>query len=152
MEGRSNTIGYFALVFAVVALAIGGLAYARGATTAAVSNPGRPPATLKLSMIVATFSGQGLRAHRWYPGMLVVRQGDTVDLAVGNPDKVSHRLELTGYNLMTKVLTPGSSDSLRFVADRTGVFAYRCVLPYDPAQKHCTPDHDVMRGYLIVTE
>jgi heme/copper-type cytochrome/quinol oxidase subunit 2 len=119
---------------------------------AVTSNPARPPATLKLSMVVATFSGQGMAAHRWYPGMLVVRQGDTVELAVGNPDKVSHQFELTGYDLKTKVLTPGSTDSLRFVADRTGVFVYRCILPYDPAAVHCTPDHDVMLGYLIVTE
>ncbi|HEV8353009.1 MAG TPA: hypothetical protein VGR24_02295 [bacterium] len=152
MERRSNGIGYFALVVAAVALAVGGVAYARRATTAVTSNPARSPAMLKLSMVVATFSGQGMAAHRWYPTMLVVRQGDTVDLAVGNPDKVSHQLELTGYNLRTKVLTPGSTDRLRFVAERSGVFAYRCILPYDPAAGHCTPDHDVMLGYLIVTE
>lgn len=152
MERRSNWIGYFALAIAVVGLAVSGLAYARQAVTPVPSHPTRPPAKLKLSMVVATFSGQGMAAHRWYPAMLVVRQGDTVDLAVGNPDQVSHQLEITGYNLKTKVLTPGSTDSLRFVADRTGVFAYRCILPYDPTKKHCTPDHAVMLGYLIVTE
>jgi uncharacterized cupredoxin-like copper-binding protein len=152
MERRSDGIGYFALVVAVVALVVGGVAYARRATTTVTSNAARPPAMLKLSMVVATFSGQGMAAHRWYPGMLVVRRGDTVDLAVGNPDQVSHQFELTGYNLKTKVLAPGSTDSVRFVADRSGVFAYRCVLPYDPATRHCTPDHDVMLGYLIVTE
>lgn len=151
MERRSNGIVYFALVIAIVALAVSGIAYARRVTTP-VTNPAREPATLKLSMVVATFSGQGMTAHRWYPTMLVVRQGDTVDLAVGNPDKVNHRLEITGYNLKTKVLTPGSSDNLHFIADQTGVFAYRCILPYDPTKGNCTPDHEVMRGYLIVTE
>jgi len=152
MDRRSDGIGYFALIIAIVALVLGGLAYAREAATAVTSNPARPPATLKLSMVVATFSGQGMAAHRWYPGMLVVRQGDTVELAVGNPDKVSHQFEVTGYNLRTRILTSGSTDSLRFIADRAGVFTYRCVLPYDQAKGQCTADHDVMFGHLIVTE
>lgn len=149
MEGRSNGIVYFALVVALVALAVSGIAYARRVTTAVTP---RSPATLKLSMVVATFSGEGMAAHRWYPTMLVVRQGDTVDLAVGNPDKVNHQLGIAGYDLKTKMLTPGSSDGLHFVADQNGVFPYACILPYDPAKGHCTPDHELMRGYLLVTE
>jgi heme/copper-type cytochrome/quinol oxidase subunit 2 len=151
MERRSNGTVYFALVIAVIALITSALAYA-GRPRPQVSVPGRPPATLKLSMVVATFTGQGMAAHRWYPTMLVAREGDTIDLAVANPDTVNHQLELAGYNLRTKILTPGSTDSLRFVADHTGVFAFQCVLPYDPAKHNCTPDHELMRGYLIVTE
>lgn len=151
MERRSDGVVYFALVIAVIALVISVVAYA-GRPRPQVSVPGRPPATLKLSMVVATFTGQGMAAHRWYPTMLVAREGDTIDLAVANPDMVNHQLELTGYNLRTKILTPGSGDSLRFVADRTGVFAFQCILPYDPVKHNCTPDHELMRGYLIVTE
>jgi plastocyanin len=103
-------------------------------------------------MVVATFSGQGVAAHRWYPTMLVARRGDTVDLAVANPDKFNHQFELTGYDLSTPKLTPGASASLRFVADRTGVFQYHCRLPHNPATGDCTPDHDLMLGYLIVTD
>lgn len=151
MERRSDGIVYFALVIALIALIVSALAYVgRPRPQAAV--PGRPPATLKLSMVVATFTGQGMAAHRWYPTMLVARQGDTIDLAVANPDTVNHQLEITGYNLRTKPLTPGSSEDLRFTADQTGVFAYRCMLPYDPVKHNCTPDHELMRGYLIVTE
>jgi plastocyanin len=93
-------------------------------------------------MVVATFSGQGVFAHRWYPTMMVVRQGDTVDLAVANPDEFAHQLELPGYNIKTKILNPGESEKVTFVADKVGVFEYHCSLPYDPANKHCTPDHD----------
>jgi len=150
MDRRSDGIAYFALIVAVVALIVSVLAYA-GRPRPQVSTA-RPPATLKLSMVVATFTGQGMAAHRWYPTMLVAREGDTIDLAVANPDTVNHQLEITGYNLRTKILTPGSSEDLRFVADQTGVFAYRCILPYDPAKHNCTPDHELMRGYLIVTE
>ncbi len=150
MERRNNGVVYFALVIAVIALLLSVLGYARRPTPQA--QPGRPPATLKLSMVVATFTGQGMAAHRWYPTMLVARQGDTIDLAIANPDTVNHEFGLTGYNLRTKILAPGSTDNLQFVADHTGVFAFQCLLPYDPAKFNCTPDHELMRGYLIVTE
>lgn len=151
MEQRSDSIVYLALIIAVVALVISVIAYAGSERPQAASTT-RPPVTMRLSMVVATFTGQGMAAHRWYPAMLAVRKGDTVDLAVGNPDEFNHQLEVTGYNLKTKKLTPGSSDGLRFVADQTGVFAYQCVLPHDPAKGDCTSDHELMRGYLIVTE
>lgn len=151
MERSRGFLAYAALILSIAALAVSVLAFAGRSQPPAASTP-RAPATLKLSMVVATFSGQGVAAHRWYPTMLVVRKGDTVDLAIGNPDEFNHQFELTGYDLKTKKLTPGSSDSIRFVADRTGVFAYRCVLPHNPATGDCTPDHDLMRGYLIVTD
>ena len=151
MEQRSDKVVYYALTIAVIALVVSMTTYA--ARGKAQSTPMlRSPATLTLSMVVATFTGQGVAAHRWYPTMLVVREGDTVDLAVANPDRVNHQLEITGYDLRTGKLTPGRSERLRFVADRPGVFAYQCVLPHDPAKGNCTPDHDQMLGYLIVTE
>lgn len=151
MERRSDGTVYFALGIALIALVVSVIAYA-GRPKAQVQATVRPPATLKLSMVVATFTGPGMAAHRWYPTMLVVHKGDTVDLAVANPDQFNHQLEISGYNLKTKKLSPGASDSLQFVADQTGVFAYRCVLPHNGAAGDCTPDHELMRGYLIVTE
>jgi uncharacterized cupredoxin-like copper-binding protein len=145
MERTALVLSILALVVSVTALA------GRGQGPPQAVAP-RPTATLKLSMVVATFSGQGVAAHRWYPTMLVVRRGDTVDLAVGNPDRYAHELELTGYNLRTGRLPPGHSRSLRFVADEPGVFLFRCALPHNPATGDCTPDHDLMRGYLLVTE
>src|SRR3989304_2239841 len=54
----------------------------------AASTAAAAPPTMALSMVVATFSGQGVFAHRWYPTMMIVREGDTVDLAVANPDEL----------------------------------------------------------------
>ena len=150
MGGRSG-IGYVALILAIVALILSSSAYL-GRRQPAPTAQAQLPATLNLSMVVATFTGQGMAAHRWYPTMLVLRKGDTVDLAIANPDQFSHQFELTGYNLKTPILTPGSTERLRFVADKTGVFLYQCMLPHDPAKGHCTPDHELMRGYLLVTE
>ena len=151
MEQRSDRIVYYALAVAVFALIVSMIAYTgRGkAQTAPMS---RPPATMTLSMVVATFAGQGVAAHRWYPTMFVVREGDTVDLAIANPDRYNHQLEITGFDLRTGILTPGRSERLRFAADRPGVFAYRCILPHDPAKGNCTPDHEQMLGYFIVTQ
>ncbi len=151
MEHRSDRVVYFALIVAVMALLISATVYSARGKAQTASMP-RLPATVKLSMVVATFTGQGMNAHRWYPTMLVVREGDTVDLAIANPDRFNHQFELTGYDLKTRTLTPGSSDRLRFIADRSGVFAFHCVLPHDPARGNCTPDHDQMLGYLIVTQ
>ncbi len=151
MDQRSDRVVYFALLVAVLALLVSMTAYAaRGKAQTGPSS--RLPATMNLSMVVATFGGQGVIAHRWYPTMLVVREGDTVDLAVANPDKFNHQLEITGYDLRTQILTPGSSERVHFAADHPGVFAFQCVLPHDPAKGNCTPDHAQMLGYLIVTE
>lgn len=153
MNSPGKGLCYFALALSAVALVVSLVVYSarssRGPGGAAA-----PPAPTKvaLSMVVATFSGQGVFAHRWYPTMMVVREGDTVDLAVANPDTVFHQLEMPGYNQKTKILNPGDSDRLTLVADKVGVFEYHCALPYDPVSKHCTPDHDQMRGYLIVTK
>lgn len=141
-----------ALILSILALVISVVAFAGRKAGPPVATAPRTPATLQLSMVVATFTGQGVAAHRWYPTMFVARLGDTVDLAIGNPDRFNHRFELTGYNLSTKKLTPGASASIRFTADRSGVFAYHCTLPHNPATGDCTPDHELMRGYLIVTE
>jgi len=151
MMQRSNMIVVAALVVAIIALVLSVSAYVDRPRTSATPAP-RQPVTMKLSMVVATFSGVGMAAHRWYPTILVVRQGDTVDLAVGNPDKVNHEFGIPDLNVKTKKLTPGLTEQLSFVADRAGVYVYQCMLPYDPSKGDCTPDHELMRGYLIVTE
>ena len=150
MADRADRVAYIALAGAILALAISITAYA--ARRASQPQPARSPATMVLSMVVAEFTGQGMTAHRWFPTMLMVRQGDTVELAVANPDQFAHQLEITGYDLRTRRLTPGSSEQLQFTADHPGVFAYRCVLAHDPAKGDCTPDHTQMIGYMIVTE
>jgi plastocyanin len=153
MMQRGSALNYVALALSVVALVVSLVIF----NNRRVPGPALPPAAttparVTLSMVVATFSGQGVFAHRWYPTMIVVREGDTVDLAVANPDEFAHQLEIPAFNIKTKVLNAGESERITFVADKVGVFEYRCSLPYDPAQRHCTPDHDDMRGYLIVTK
>jgi heme/copper-type cytochrome/quinol oxidase subunit 2 len=153
MLRRGNALSYVALALSLIALVFSIVVYTARRPAGSEATGARPqPAKISLSMVVATFSGQGVFAHRWYPTMLVVREGDTVELAIANPDDFAHQFELPAFNIKTKVLNRGESDRVTFVADRVGVFEYRCSLPYDPTQRHCTPDHDEMRGYLIVTK
>jgi heme/copper-type cytochrome/quinol oxidase subunit 2 len=150
---RGNVLSYVALALSVVALAVSIVIYAGRRQPGGAGAPDQPaPTTVSLSMVVATFQGQGVFAHRWYPTMMVVREGDTVDLAIANPDEYAHQFEMPAFNIKTKVLNTGDSERVKFVADKVGVFEYHCSLPYNPALRHCTPDHDEMRGYLIVTK
>jgi len=150
VKTRGETVTYFALLAAIAALVLSLTAYA-GREKPQAASP-RTPVTMKLAMVVATFAGQGMTAHRWYPTMLVARKGDTVDLAVANPDRFYHQFGIPALNVQTPLLAPGSSARLSFVADDDGAFLFQCMLPHDPAKGYCTPDHELMRGYLIVTK
>lgn len=154
MTRQGNGLAYVALGVSVLALIVSAVVYTRrpAAGPGEATAPRPAPARVSLSMVVATFSGQGVFAHRWYPTMMVVREGDTVDLVIANPDQFAHQFEMPGYGVKTRILNPGDSERVTFVADRVGVFEYVCVLTYDPSKKHCTPDHAEMRGYLIVTK
>lgn len=151
MKTRGEAITYFALLAAIVALILSVTAYASREGQRPQAPP-PPPVTMKLSMVVATFTGQGMTAHRWYPTMLVARKGDTVDLAVANTDRFYHQFGIPALNVQTPLLAPGSSARLSFVANDDGAFFFQCMLPHDPAKRYCTPDHELMRGYLIVTQ
>ena len=150
MNRPGTGLAYVGLTLSILALLSSLAIYSTRSRASGVTGQ-RAPATISLAMVVATFAGEGVFAHRWYPTMMVVREGDTVDLAVANPDRFSHQFEMVAYQRATDILKPGASARLTFTADQVGVFEYRCILPHDPAKGHCTPDHDEMRGYLIVT-
>lgn len=114
------------------------------------------PAVVDVPLII---TGQGPAgepgAHHFYnPQMLIARRGDTVRLRVTNLSFASHALEITNYGVRTAVLPggPRGQETVSFVADRAGVFPYRCYVPYDPATGTCSPDHPKMTGYLVVLE
>jgi len=96
--------------------------------------------------------------HRWEPDTLVVKKGDTVELTVVNPRRHAHSLVLSAYNVDTGLI-PGRDQepdiakrtiTLKFVADKAGVFKYICGIPFDHSKDQCDPDHARMVGYLIV--
>ena len=75
------------------------------------------------------------------PGVVAVNAGDTVTLEVVAADVV-HGLYLDGYDLEVTA-DPGQTARLTFVADRPGVFRFRCSVS-------CGAMHPFMIGKLRV--
>ena len=60
---------------------------------------------------------------------LYVHKGDVVNVTLTNTGTQPHDFTLQGYNIKTKVLSSGESDSIVFKADTTGTFTYYCSVP-----------------------
>jgi nitrous-oxide reductase len=79
------------------------------------------------------------------PSKIQVQQGDTVLIHVTNADQtldVLHGYGIVGYN-KNIVLDPGETKTVKFVADRAGVFPFYCT-------NFCSALHQEMQGYLEV--
>jgi plastocyanin len=151
MNGSRSVVAGIALTLSLVAIALGLLVIL---APAAPTPP--PPATIDSSLLITgegSIGGPAL-SHLYHPQLLVARRGDTVRLRVINQSFYRHAIEVVGYDVRTGPLTGGeqSSEVLTFVADKPGIFVYRCYLPYEPATATCAPDHDRMVGHLIVIE
>lgn len=82
------------------------------------------------------------RQYAFAPGVIRVRQGDRVTIALESDD-VTHGLYLDGYDI-DLVAIPGRASRATFVADRPGKFRLRC-------SKVCGTLHPFMLGELVVT-
>lgn len=78
---------------------------------------------------------------RWEPGIIEVNRGDRVVLRVRDVD-VTHGFYLDGYGIRTELL-PGQEKEIRFTADRSGRFIFRCATT-------CGTFHPYMIGWLRV--
>ncbi len=152
---RRSALAGTAVVVALVSVAFSLL------TLAAPAAPVRPlpspgPATIDLSLLITARGAIGgpAEGHLFDPQLLVARRGDRVQLRVTNGSHFRHGIEIVGYGIKTGPLTggPRAAEALSFVADKTGIFEYRCYLPYNPATATCAPDHDQMVGHLIVID
>lgn len=76
------------------------------------------------------------------PNIIKVNKGDLVRIRLVSED-VHHGFFLDGYGVKTSA-HPGQEGSLKFVADKTGRFSFRCSVT-------CGEFHPYMVGYLIVT-
>ena len=107
-------------------------------------------AMLILFMPVPAFSGpvtvnRHIRIEasmfQFVPGVIQVNPGDHVTVELTSADVV-HGLSLDGYNFELKA-DPGQTAKGTFVADKTGVFSFRCAVP-------CGNLHPFMIGKLQV--
>ncbi len=149
MNGREGFMNWTALVIAVVAIMVSVGVLRAGPRTEPVS-----AAPIDIWILITGRGGIGgpATSHLYDPQMIVVRRGDTVRMRVMNQSLFRHEIELVGLGVRTKELAGGDADELTFTPTRTGIFEYRCVLPYDPSTGTCSPDHDTMVGHLVVID
>ncbi len=57
---------------------------------------------------------------------LTVKKGDTVKITLTNSGKYTHDWVVDEFSARTKVIKNGETDSITFVADKTGSFEYYC--------------------------
>ncbi len=150
MDGSRSVVAGGALVVALIAIALSLLTFLASGQPA----PRPAPAAIDLSMLITGRGAIGgpAESHLYNPQLLTVRRGDTVRLRVMNQSHFRHAIEIVGEGVRTGELNGGQSEDLTFVADKPGIFTYRCYLPYDPATGTCAPDHDQMIGHLVVIE
>ena len=87
-----------------------------------------------------------IRSH-FTPERIQVRRGDTVVLNIANVEQTydaTHGFAIPEYNINLS-LEPGETETVRFVADRAGVFPYYCT-------EFCSALHLEMAGYLLVED
>lgn len=59
------------------------------------------------------------------PKTMTVNKGDTVKITVRNAGG-THDLKIDEFNTVTKRLATGESETITFIADKTGTFEYYC--------------------------
>ncbi|NIP58404.1 MAG: cytochrome C, partial [Gemmatimonadetes bacterium] len=85
-----------------------------------------------------------VRSH-FTPEYIRVRQGDEVVIHITNVEQAhdaTHGFGISKYNINLS-LEPGETQTIRFTADRAGVFPYYCT-------EFCSALHLEMTGYLLV--
>lgn len=60
------------------------------------------------------------------PASMRVKQGDTVRIVLTNNGSMPHDWKVDEFNAATKVIQPGQSDTVEFVAGEAGTFEYYC--------------------------
>lgn len=149
MDGSRTAVAGTALVVSLIGIALSLL------TLVSAAPPSQPArAAIDLSLLITSSGAIGgpAKDHLYNPQLLVARRGDTVHLRVMNQSFFRHGIEIAGYGVRTRELNGGQSDDLTFLADRPGIFQFRCYTPYDPATATCALDHPQMVGHLVVIE
>jgi heme/copper-type cytochrome/quinol oxidase subunit 2 len=113
-------------------------------TTAGVT-PRTPPSQTP-SEVPATGQTVEITLHatnfKFDPGVIRVNKGDRVIIHVTG-DEGEHGFAIEGYGLSTPPIETGATQTLDFVAEKTGSFKFFCNVP-------CGPGHREMTGTLIV--
>jgi heme/copper-type cytochrome/quinol oxidase subunit 2 len=102
-------------------------------------------------LVFPDFAGDGY--DKFFPGVIVVNQGDTVNVSVRNTDDAPHGFAIAAYDMNVAInpgqdqpngsITPVTTSVQPFTASKSGVFRWFCTTP-------CGPGHFEMVGQLVV--
>jgi heme/copper-type cytochrome/quinol oxidase subunit 2 len=102
-------------------------------------------------LILPDFAGDGY--DKFFPAVMVVNQGDTVNVSMRNTDDMSHGFAIAAYDMNVGVnpgqdlpngsIAPVTTSVQPFTASKAGVFRFLCTSP-------CGPGHFEMVGQLVV--
>ena len=124
----------FISVLVIIILALGGffLFQKRGVAPVDDLDPGVkvdttmpvPGSDVEETLVVKEFSVDAA-PFSFTPSTMTVNKGDTVKITVKNT-KGTHDLKIDEFNTATRILNAGESETITFVADKTGTFEYYC--------------------------
>lgn len=60
------------------------------------------------------------------PSTITVNKGDTVSVNFTNAGTTTHNFTISEFNVASKNIGPGESDTVTFTADKSGTFNYFC--------------------------
>ena len=102
-------------------------------------------------LVFPDFAGDGY--DNFFPGVIVVNQGDTVNVSIRNTDDAPHGFAIAAYDMNVAInpgqdqpngsITPVTTSVQPFTASKHGVFRWFCTTP-------CGPGHFEMVGQLVV--
>ncbi len=102
-------------------------------------------------LVFADFAGTGY--DKFFPGLMVVNQGDTVNVTIINTDDMPHGFAIAAYQINAGIdpgqdlqngsIAPVTTSLQPFNASIPGIFRFLCTTP-------CGPGHFEMVGALIV--
>ena len=96
---------------------------------ASASNPGETGSskvgtdnnTVAINLEVAEWS--------FNPPKIIVEKGQQVTIVLVNKGKAPHNIFIEGYNVTTKTISPGETDTITFTANVDGQFLFWCTVP-----------------------
>jgi heme/copper-type cytochrome/quinol oxidase subunit 2 len=102
-------------------------------------------------LVLPDFAGDGY--DKFFPGVMVVNQGDTVNVSIRNTDDMPHGFAIAAYGINVAInpgqdqpngsITPFTTSAQPFTASKAGIFRFLCTTP-------CGPGHFEMVGQLVV--
>ena len=117
-HGSNDTAGVTGTPVATVSVTPSPSLSASPTATPKASPTGTAVSTIKTFTVIG-------KSFSFTPSTITVNKGDTVKIVFQNTEG-NHNWVIDEFNAHTKVISAGQTDTIQFVADKTGTFQYYC--------------------------